>query len=210
MAKPRIRGMKMRHKIGNTLIGIGVFLILIATSLYLFNIFHEYEAGKNVKKYLPELKKQIESNNTQCSGNDNSSDGSETVLIDGMRFLGILSVPSKELELPILADYSYDMLDTAPCRYSGSYDTNDMVIGGHNYSRHFSKLRSIKQGAEINFTSNDGTVYKYRVLRVEILEPTQIYNLINKMETNDWDLTLFTCTMSGETRCVIRCERQSD
>ena len=60
--------------------------------------------------------------------------------IDGMNFLGILSVPSKNLELPILADYSYELLDTAPCRYSGSYDSDDLVIGGHNYRSHFSKL----------------------------------------------------------------------
>lgn len=197
----------MKNKIGKALIGIGVFLILAAFILVLYNFYREYNAKKKVEKYLPKLEKIIKDH----SGGNNNADNekrSKTMNIDGMNFLGILSVPSKNLELPILADYSYELLDTAPCRYSGSYDSDDLVIGGHNYRSHFSKLKSIKNGEEIFFTSFDGTVYKYSVLRVEILEPTQIEDLINKQNTDDWDLTLFTCTSSGAARCVIRCKSE--
>lgn len=197
----------MKNKIGKALIGIGVFLILAAFILVLYNFYREYNAKKKVEKYLPKLEKIIKDH----SGGNNNADNeksSKTMNIDGMNFLGILSVSSKNLELPILADYSYELLDTAPCRYSGSYDSDDLVIGGHNYRSHFSKLKSIKNGEEIFFTSFDGTVYKYSVLRVEILEPTQIEDLINKQNTDDWDLTLFTCTSSGAARCVIRCKSE--
>lgn len=197
----------MKNKIGKALIGIGVFLILAVFILVLYNFYREYNAKKKVEKYLPKLEKIIKDH----SGGNNNADNeksSKTMNIDGMNFLGILSVPSKNLELPILADYSYELLDTAPCRYSGSYDSDDLVIGGHNYRSHFSKLKSIKNGEEIFFTSFDGTVYKYSVLRVEILEPTQIEDLINKQNTDDWDLTLFTCTSSGAARCVIRCKSE--
>lgn len=197
----------MKNKIGKALIGIGIFLILAAFILVLYNFYREYNAKKKVEKYLPKLEKIIKDH----SGGNNNADNeksSKTMNIDGMNFLGILSVPSKNLELPILADYSYELLDTAPCRYSGSYDSDDLVIGGHNYRSHFSKLKSIKNGEEIFFTSFDGTVYKYSVLRVEILEPTQIEDLINKQNTDDWDLTLFTCTSSGAARCVIRCKSE--
>ena len=197
----------MKNKIGKALIGIGVFLILAAFILVLYNFYRDYNAKKKVEKYLPKLEQIIKDH----SGGNNNADNeksSKTMNIDGMNFLGILSVPSKNLELPILADYSYELLDTAPCRYSGSYDSDDLVIGGHNYRSHFSKLKSIKNGEEIFFTSFDGTVYKYSVLRVEILEPTQIEDLINKQNTDDWDLTLFTCTSSGAARCVIRCKSE--
>lgn len=197
----------MKNKIGKALIGIGVFLILAAFILVLYNFYREYNAKKKVEKYLPKLEQIIKDH----SGGNNNADNeksSKTMNIDGMNFLGILSVPSKNLELPILADYSYELLDTAPCRYSGSYDSDDLVIGGHNYRSHFSKLKSIKNGEEIFFTSFNGTVYKYSVLRVEILEPTQIEDLINKQNTDDWDLTLFTCTSSGTARCVIRCKSE--
>ena len=197
----------MKNKNGKALIGNGVILILAAFILVLYNFYREYNANKKVEKYLPKLEKIIKDH----SGGNNNADNeksSKTMNIDGMNFLGILSVPSKNLELPILADYIYDLLDTAPCRYSGSYDSDDLVIGGHNYRSHFSKLKSIKNGEEIFFTSFNGTVYKYSVLRVEILESTQIEDLINKQNTDDWDLTLFTCTSSGAARCVIRCKSE--
>lgn len=197
----------MKNKIGKALIGIGVFLILAAFILVLYNFYREYNAKKKVEKYLPKLEQIIKDHSVGNNNADNEK-SSKTMNIDGMNFLGILSVPSKNLELPILADYSYELLDTAPCRYSGSYDSDDLVIGGHNYRSHFSKLKSIKNGEEIFFTSFDGTVYKYSVLRVEILEPTQIEDLINKQNTDDWDLTLFTCTSSGAARCVIRCKSE--
>lgn len=197
----------MKNKIGKALIGIGVFLILAAFILVLYNFYREYNAKKKVEKYLPKLEQIIKDHSVGNNNADNDK-SSKTMNIDGMNFLGILSVPSKNLELPILADYSYELLDTAPCRYSGSYDSDDLVIGGHNYRSHFSKLKSIKNGEEIFFTSFDGTVYKYSVLRVEILEPTQIEDLINKQNTDDWDLTLFTCTSSGAARCVIRCKSE--
>lgn len=197
----------MKNKIGKALIGIGVFLILAAFILVLYNFYREYNAKKKVEKYLPKLE-QIIKDHSEGNNNADNEKSSKTMNIDGMNFLGILSVPSKNLELPILADYSYELLDTAPCRYSGSYDSDDLVIGGHNYRSHFSKLKSIKNGEEIFFTSFDGTVYKYSVLRVEILEPTQIEDLINKQNTDDWDLTLFTCTSSGAARCVIRCKSE--
>lgn len=197
----------MKNKIGKALIGIGVFLILAAFILVLYNFYRDYNAKKKVEKYLPKLEKIIKDHSIGNNNADNEK-SSKTMNIDGMNFLGILSVPSKNLELPILADYSYELLDTAPCRYSGSYDSDDLVIGGHNYRSHFSKLKSIKNGEEIFFKSFDGTVYKYSVLRVEILEPTQIEDLINKQNTDDWDLTLFTCTSSGAARCVIRCKSE--
>jgi sortase A len=197
----------MKNKIGKALIGIGVFLILAAFILVLYNFYREYNAKKKVEKYLPKLE-QIIKDHSEGNNNADNEKNSKTMHIDGMNFLGILSVPSKNLELPILADYSYELLDTSPCRYSGSYNSDDLVIGGHNYRSHFSKLKSIKNGEEIFFTSFDGTVYKYSVLRVEILEPTQIEDLIIKQNTDDWDLTLFTCTSSGAARCVIRCKSE--
>ena len=30
---------------------------------------------------------------------------------------------------------------------------------------------------------------------------------IEEMVTGDWDLTLFTCTLSGQTRFTVRCIR---
>ena len=75
----------MKNKIGKALIGIGVFLILAAFILVLYNFYREYNAKKKVEKYLPKLEKIIKDH----SGGNNNADNeksSKTMNIDGMNF----------------------------------------------------------------------------------------------------------------------------
>ena len=54
------------------------------------------------------------------------------VTVRGNSYVGYLSIPALGLELPVMADWSYKRLRTAPCRYSGSTKTDDLVILAHN------------------------------------------------------------------------------
>ncbi len=121
--------------------------------------------------------------------------------INGYSYLGVLSVPSLGLELPVMENWSEANLKLSPCRYSGTPEDGDMVIAGHNYKTHFSPLKSLPAGAQILFTSVSGTEYVYSVDCMETLSPWQI----EEMTSGDWDLTLFTCTASGKARLAIRC-----
>ena len=49
----------------------------------------------------------------------------------------------------------------------------------------------------------DGNVFSYEVTLLEILQP----NEADEMESGDWDLTLFTCTVGGKSRVTVRCKR---
>ena len=55
------------------------------------------------------------------------------------------------------------------------------------------------------FYSAAGVAYDYVVDGVELLAPWQV----SEMTCGDWDLTLFTCTTSGDVRVAIRCVRSS-
>ena len=49
----------------------------------------------------------------------------------------------------------------------------------------------------------DGNVFTYEMVELEILQPTDIEG----MESGEWDLTLFTCTIGGSSRVTARFER---
>ena len=40
--------------------------------------------------------------------------------INGIDFIGVLRIPTLELELPVISEWNYPNLKSAPCRYSGS------------------------------------------------------------------------------------------
>lgn len=126
-----------------------------------------------------------------------------TVEVDGYRYIGVLDVPELELSLPVMEEWDYDRLKISPCRFAGNVYQDNLVICAHNYAQHFSGLKYVPIGTEIRFTDGEGTMFRYAVASFETVGP----NDVERMIQGDWDLTLFTCNTSGQTRCAIRCDR---
>ena len=59
---------------------------------------------------------------------------------------------------------------------------------------------------EVVFTDIDGNIFRYQVVKKEVLKSTAI----EEMEAGEWDLTLFTCTVGGASRMTVRCERMEN
>lgn len=131
-----------------------------------------------------------------------TTDGEEpVVIVDGTAYLGYLEIPELGLTLPVRENLSYPGLRESPCRYSGSVNNGGLVIAAHNYKRHFSKIGSLKPEDKISFTDGAGNVHQYQVVGSEVLEPEQV----EEMKSDQWDLTLFTCTYGGSRRIAVRC-----
>ena len=136
--------------------------------------------------------------------NDNTStpEGEMPVIeIDGYDYIGVLQILSLDLTLPVISDWSYPALQIAPCRYEGSAYDGGLVIAGHNFDSHFGNLSRLEPGDEIRFVDLSGHTFTYAVAETEVLDATSIDQMVN----GGWDLTLFTCTLSGETRFTVRC-----
>lgn len=117
--------------------------------------------------------------------------------------MGLLTIPSLKLELPVMADWTYPQLRIAPCRYSGHVYSDDLVIMAHNYAGHFGRLKDMHRGDAVTFTDTQGNTTEYQVIALEILEPSAVEDITS----GAYDLTLFTCTYGGENRVVLRCDR---
>lgn len=124
--------------------------------------------------------------------------------IDGYDYIGTLTIPDLDLELPVMDQWSYASLRIAPGRFSGSPYTGDLVLCAHNYPGHFGRLGTLDMDSEIRFQDFDGTVWVYRLRSQEILQPESIEEMVSQ-ENDPWDLTLFTCTPGGQTRAAYRC-----
>ena len=124
--------------------------------------------------------------------------------IDGEFYIGVLEVPSLELSLPVIGnEWSEAKMKKAPCLYEGSAYMKNMIIVGHNYRSHFSKLKTLEPGTEICFTDAEGNQFAYTMEWVEIIEETDVEAM--SAGTEEWDLTLFTCTYGGKERYTLRC-----
>ena len=206
----------MKQKIGKICMVLGALLILASLGLLAYNKWDAARADKAAQTALGELE------NTLTKTMEEKTKADEVVLqpeldpdqpmteveLEGWNYIGYLSIPSIGLNLPVMSEWSYAGLKIAPGRYSGSTYADNMVVCAHNYAKHFSPIKWLAEGAEVYFTDMDGMRWSYEVSAVETIQPTQIEKMTEKTEDSEnWDLTLFTCTTGGSARCAVRCVR---
>ena len=216
-----------RKQEGLFLITIGLLLIAAALFLVSYNLYDELRAEQAAKQAATQLDAYLPAEAAPEAPTDPVEDqdplvrDERTVIpdyvlspnmempvetINGIDFIGVLRIPALELELPIISEWNYPNLKTAPCRYSGSAYLNNLIICGHNYISHFGNLKNLWEGDIATFTDMDGNVFTYKMVERETLLPTSI----DVMESGDWDLTLFTCTVDGQSRVTIRFELEEN
>ena len=192
-----------KRKISTIFIICGILLILASASLIGYNIWDDIRAKNEANSVLGQLEELIGSPDSEAIPDYilNPEMDMPTVEIDGYEYIGTLKVASVNIELPVMEAWDYTRMSIAPCRYSGSAYLNNMIICGHNYSSHLGRLRNLKIGDSVTFTDVDGNIFNYKVVEKDTLSATAV----EEMQSGEWDLTLFTCTVGGQTRVTVRC-----
>ena len=222
------------HKKGSVSIAMGLLLLAAALLLTLYNLWDARRADIAAQEAVRELKTLISTPTEPAAEPTEGEDPAPetepatqqtesetqpaplsapaaipesrempTLELNGYRYIGYLDVASLELSLPVMEQWDYDRLQISPCRFSGNLYDDDMVLCSHNYAQHFQALKYAPIGTELTFTDAEGRVFRYAVASFETLGPHDVALLVS----GEWDLTLFTCNTSGQTRCVIRCDR---
>lgn len=212
--------MKMPKKTGILFVILGAVLILSALLLFLYNGYEDRRAGQEAELLLDDIRSAIAEETTptiatteieiENTEETEITEPAETlpaempvVKIGGYEYIGYLSLPDLELELPVMSEWDYKRLNIAPCRHFGSSRTDDLVIAAHNYKTHFGTLSSLEIGAEVIFTDMDGIENHYALLRLQTLAPDSV----DEVQNSGCDLVLYTCTPGGATRVVAFCDR---
>ena len=209
--------MKGKTRMGNILLAAGALFLTAALLLTGSNLYETYQAGQASERLSQEVFSRIESQSQDADSLSQAvlaggeEETPEYLLnpemempveeIEGNGYIGLLEIPALGLSLPVMSEWRYQNLKLDPCRYSGSAYTGNFTIAGHNYSTHFGPIGGLNAGDSITFTDMQGNRFAYEVQVVETLEATAVEDMVSE----EWDLTLFTCDLSGESRVTVRC-----
>lgn len=203
----------MPKKSGIVFVIAGTVLILSALSLFFYNRYEDEKAGQAAENLLSGVQSFIQENDTTPPIQPEETNPPETLdselpvtEIDGYEYVGYLSIPDLELELPVMSEWDYNRLKIAPCRQFGSSRTDDLVIAAHNYKKHFGRFSQLEIGDVVLFTDMDGIANTYEVAVVDTLAPTEV----EAVQNSDYDLVLYTCTYGGKTRVTVFCDRSEE
>lgn len=215
----------MNRNYSNLMIVLGTMLLAAALFLVVYNLHEDRQSGAASVEILRELKQEITKNTPpetteavftvpmpsedafyeqyeEETTEETAAPTDPTAELDGRYYAGVLTIPALGVELPVMQDWSYANLRLAPCRYAGSAAAGDLILAAHNFSSHFGEIQSLNTGDEIRFTDTAGTVYVYEVLQTEMIGGYDVETM--KSGADEWDLTLFTCTISGRSRVSVR------
>ncbi len=208
----------MNKKHGLFCVVLGTVLLIAALSLVLYNKNENKKSGEAAQSVLNELVDIIPPPPTEpvteaMTGSDilaeydiepvTEAKVEPTISIADKGYIGIVSIPVLELELPVMSEWSYVNLDISPCRYKGSVAEGDIIIAAHNYWSHFGRLSELGGGEIFTFTEADGTIHTYETTEIIQLDGGDIEGM-DFGSADSWDMTLFTCTLSGQSRVTIR------
>lgn len=192
-------------------IHLGLLLIAAALFLSAYNEMESHEARNSAQQVIAQMCQTLP---TETAAETEAPAIPEYLLdadrempvqtINGRDYIGVLTIPSLELELPVLSQWDYPALKVAPCRYSGSLYQDNLIICAHNYASHFGKLKNLHVGDTAIFTDMDENVVRFQLAAQETIQPEDL----EAMEAGDWDLTLFTCTVGGQSRVTVRFVRE--
>lgn len=213
----------MRNKLGTCFMIAGILMVLGAVGLLVYNQWEAEQARKSTEEIMPqmlaeiEVKKQEKEKLPQTPMQELENvmqeylpalttppvEEMEEVVIEGEGYIGYLSIPVLELDLPVMGEWSYPKLKKAACRYIGTVAGDDLVIMAHNYEYHFGRLDELSQGDMVFFTDMEGCITLYEVVMRDVLNPTAI----EEVTAGEFDLVLFTCTYGGQSRVTVYCDR---
>lgn len=211
----------MRNKVGLFCMITGGLLIIGAVILLVWNQWEAVQAQKATTEVLPVMVAEIENRKKEKESNQKKIHNFGDILSEPERseeteafhapllelnekyYLGYLSIPDLQLDLPVLAEWSYAGLKQAPCRYTGNAGADDLVIMAHNYEYHFGRLQELQEGNLIYFTDAEGNIIIYEISAKDVLNSFAV----EEITSGAYDLTLFTCTYGGQSRVTVYADR---
>ena len=185
---------------------MGIIFFAVSVLLLGYNLIESYKANLKAKSLLNEFSELIDIKKNIYFNSNMEGIIMPSIEIENQKVVGSIIIEKFNLILPVLDELNEEKLKISPCRYSGSLYDNNLIIGAHNYRSHFGKLNKLNKGDMIRFVDVDGYIYNYIVSDIEIINGNNINRLVDKKNNNNWDLSLFTCTLSRVKRYTVRCK----
>lgn len=206
----------MKLKKGTLPMTLGLLLIAAALGLSVYNFVESRSAGAAslaAVNQLDALRPDAPPTSAIGVGDGPALDVPDYLLfpemempvktVNGYDYIGTLELPTLQLELPIISQWTGEAFQVAPCRYLGSAYLDNLILAAHNYPVHFGRIKELNPGDPAIFTDMDGNVFCYEMAYQEIVGPEDVQT----MEGSGCALTLFTCTIGGQYRVTVRFDR---
>ena len=222
--------LKRKKKIYKFSFIICIILVIMLFSVY---VYAQYDRDKN-EEISQDILKNMEYDTTTISKddevwvidlqataedvNDNKKSvvttqnrTSNKVLVDGVEYdtVGSISIPSINVNYPILSETTESLLKVSVCKFWGSNpnEVGNLCIAGHNYrnKKFFSKVPDLDVGDTIEITDLSNRTVKYKIYDKYNVVPEDV-SCTSQLTNGKKIVTLITCTDDSSERVIVKAE----
>ena len=115
-----------KRRLGRLCTALGTVCILLSLGLLLYDRSQELQAQRITQELAPALEQAIAQRAQQRREDpppaEEEAPAQPEITLNGEVYLGLLSIPALELELPVCRDLTDGALKLSPCRYAGSVE----------------------------------------------------------------------------------------
>lgn len=119
-----------------------------------------------------------------------------TVAGEEYTVVGVLNIPSLNIEYPILSETSTKLLKVSLTKYWGANpnEVGNMVVVGHNYknNKFFSNLSKIQHGEIVKIRDLSNKTLNYKVYDTYVIDPYD-NSCTSQLTDGKKEITLITC-----------------
>lgn len=175
----------------------GLLLFIIGIGFTLYPAIVHFQQGKEIEQLEMAL---------EMIQNDKMEEDFLTINMDELQDVVRLSIPSIDLDQPVLATLSEENLNVAltQIKQNQVLGKGNFTIAGHLSTvdgRFFNRLPEVQIGEQVFITSGTD-IYTYEIESNEVIEATDV-NVLDDDE-NKSEITLITCTPSGKKRVAVK------
>ena len=156
---------RLPHPLSHLIGLIGILLVVAAAGIF----WYVSQARQSQTRVTDDVRMRLESllpsDGDGFSGISTNGEGDSRIpslLIDDVSYMGIVSVPSVGLNLPVRTSEDSGSLQVAPYRYAGT-PTTHLIFVGWDSEEQFGSLSRVGVDDHVEFVDVDGISYSYHV-----------------------------------------------
>lgn len=191
---------------------LDICFIFVLVIIIAFVILYIYRQNSNENQYtLDEMTENMPEQINEIEVEEQEPDELivKQVDIKGKEYnvIAILSIPTLDIEYPVLETTSKELLKVSLNKYWGPNPNKvgNFCILGHNYndSRFLGNLYKINIGDTINLQDMAEKTVKYKVYETYIADPEDT-SCTSQLTDGQKEITLITCTRDFKQRFIVK------
>jgi len=137
------------------------------------------------------------------------SSDTDTTTVNNRPVLGVIKIPSIDIEYPIIKFENNSSLDIAITKYAGPSlnEVGNVVLAGHraagNGNLFFTNINQLRTGDIATVIDRTGRSIDYRVTSLNVHSPDDL-SVLKADKDNERELTLISCTANLRNRYVVK------